>query len=105
MITSKRAKDEAMREASKKFVSDHNSKVISRPRTIGVITLEGKDFYNYNELGMETAPIIMMNKAECCAHIKSKTKSKMKEATALVVYGSYDGKNFIGHPKNHWYVK
>ena len=105
MITSKKAKDEEMREASKKFTSEHNSKVISRPRTIGVLTLEDTDFYNYNELGMETAPVVMMNKAECCAHIKSRAKSKMKDSTALIIYGQYDGVNFIGRPKNHWYIK
>jgi uncharacterized protein (DUF3820 family) len=47
----------------------------------------------------------MMNKAELNILLNKykKYKSLMKCANSVMIYGKYDGKNFINRPKNYWY--
>ena len=85
------------------YQREANNKMFAEEKTIGVLILEGKDFYNYFELNMQTVSVQMMNRAELSLLIKHCPKSKMKEADSVIIHGKYENNVFIGRPKNHWY--
>lgn len=102
MIKTKKQKREESSLDSAKAIADGNNKAMSEPKNICLYIIEGGDFNKWNDLDMWPCED-MVNRAELSILKSKRTKSLMRDANAVMVFGELNGDGNFKKLNRFWY--